>query len=274
MKTFSEQLLAARKASGLTQEQLAEQMNVSRPMISHWETGRTMPDLDTIKRLSQLLGYNFMQDETPKPPIEEKVSASNEDKESHKKRKWGYLYAFLSGVAVTIAVMYLVVLPKPSQENPDQMPTPAQLITSTPSTQTSETTKHLGALYVANDPPLVEIDPIEYYQQPNERVEGQAYLALSIDENPLRAVPAEQHNSGMVGWHYNCNIQEENGIAFTVTEYSEAFFFEDTGSYIYRFDADRITSWWGSNTIPDSANDRAAPPSRWMSGIDLESASC
>lgn len=62
MKTFPEQLLVARKASGMTQEQLAEQMNVSRPMISHWETGRSLPDLESVKRLSQILEFNFLQE--------------------------------------------------------------------------------------------------------------------------------------------------------------------------------------------------------------------
>lgn len=250
MKTFSEQLLVARKASGLTQEQLAEQMNVSRPMISHWETGRTMPDLDTIKRLSLLLNHNFMQDEAPEPLAEEKASASQEDKEPLKKRKWGYLYSFLGGVAVGLVVMYLIMLPQRPQENPDLGSAPPQSGTSTPSPQTSSSGKLVGTLAVDNNvPPLVEINTIEWYRQPNERIEGQAYLAISMDENPLHAVPWDEAESGF-GWHMLCDIQEENGIDFTVTEYSCAFFFNGTGAYIYRYDGDRVASWWGSNVIP------------------------
>ena len=224
MKTFSEQLLAARKASGMTQEQLAEQMNVSRPMISHWETGRTMPDLDTIKRLSQVLNYNFMQDDTPEQLGEEKALSTKEVKEPKKKLKWGYRYAFLSGVAVTIAVMYLVILPQRTRKNTPQVPTPTQTETTIPSAQMSASDKLVGTLAVDNDvPPLVEINPIEWYRQPNERIEGQAYLALSVDENPLHAVPWDEAESGF-GWHMLCDIQEKNDIEFTVTEYSVAFF--------------------------------------------------
>ena len=53
MKSFSEQLLKARAASGMTQEQLAQAVHVSRAAVSHWETGRYLPDFQTIQTLSQ-----------------------------------------------------------------------------------------------------------------------------------------------------------------------------------------------------------------------------
>ena len=37
-----------RKEKNLTQEQLAETLNVSRRTISRWETGSNMPDLDLL----------------------------------------------------------------------------------------------------------------------------------------------------------------------------------------------------------------------------------
>jgi transcriptional regulator with XRE-family HTH domain len=57
--TFGAQLSAARRAKGYTQEQLAELLSVSRTSVSRWESDRVMPDLETIKRLSVLLEYNF-----------------------------------------------------------------------------------------------------------------------------------------------------------------------------------------------------------------------
>ena len=44
-----------RQQSGLTQEQLAERMNVTRQTVSSWETGRTEPDIDTLHRISVYL---------------------------------------------------------------------------------------------------------------------------------------------------------------------------------------------------------------------------
>lgn len=41
-----------RKEKGLTQEQFAEQFNVSRRSVSRWETGNNMPDLDTLVEMA------------------------------------------------------------------------------------------------------------------------------------------------------------------------------------------------------------------------------
>ncbi len=39
----------------MTQEQLAERLNVTRQTLSSWETGRTQPDIDTLHSLSLVL---------------------------------------------------------------------------------------------------------------------------------------------------------------------------------------------------------------------------
>ena len=41
-----------RKEKGLTQEQLSEQLSVTRRTVSRWETGSNMPDLDILIELS------------------------------------------------------------------------------------------------------------------------------------------------------------------------------------------------------------------------------
>lgn len=64
MTTFSEELVRVRKAHGMTQEQLAAALQTSRSNISHWENGRTLPDLEMARRLSQVLDYNFFSLET------------------------------------------------------------------------------------------------------------------------------------------------------------------------------------------------------------------
>ena len=43
---FSEKLLTLRKANDMTQEQLAEKLDVSRQSISKWESGQATPELE------------------------------------------------------------------------------------------------------------------------------------------------------------------------------------------------------------------------------------
>ena len=43
-----------RREKGITQEQLAEQLNVSGRTVSRWETGSNMPDIDILVELAEL----------------------------------------------------------------------------------------------------------------------------------------------------------------------------------------------------------------------------
>lgn len=49
---FSEKLLTLRKANDMTQEQLAEKLDVSRQSISKWESGQATPELEKIVAMS------------------------------------------------------------------------------------------------------------------------------------------------------------------------------------------------------------------------------
>lgn len=53
---FSETLYTLRKKHALTQEQLAERLDVSRQSVSKWEAGQAMPEPDKIVALSDLFG--------------------------------------------------------------------------------------------------------------------------------------------------------------------------------------------------------------------------
>jgi len=50
---FNEKLQELRKNKGLTQEELAEALFVSRTAISKWESGRGYPNLDSLKEISR-----------------------------------------------------------------------------------------------------------------------------------------------------------------------------------------------------------------------------
>ena len=50
---FNEKLQELRKSRGLTQEELAEALYVSRTAISKWESGRGYPSIDSLKEISK-----------------------------------------------------------------------------------------------------------------------------------------------------------------------------------------------------------------------------
>ena len=63
---FSENLQFIRTQSSVTQEQLAEQLDVSRQSISKWETDASIPELEKLLRLSEL--FHITLDELVKGP--------------------------------------------------------------------------------------------------------------------------------------------------------------------------------------------------------------
>ena len=56
---FHEKLQQLRKKHNLTQEQLAEQLYVSRTAVSKWESGRGYPNLESLKTISKLFSVSI-----------------------------------------------------------------------------------------------------------------------------------------------------------------------------------------------------------------------
>ena len=55
---FADKLILLRKKAGWSQEELAEQMEVTRQSVSKWEGAQSIPDLEKIIRLSALFGVS------------------------------------------------------------------------------------------------------------------------------------------------------------------------------------------------------------------------
>ena len=56
---FNENLKYFRKKKGLTQENLAEKLNVSRQSVTKWASGKSLPDLENIKKLSHIFSVSI-----------------------------------------------------------------------------------------------------------------------------------------------------------------------------------------------------------------------
>lgn len=75
---LADKLIQLRKKAGWSQEELAEQMKVTRQSVSKWEGAQSVPDLEKIIRLSELFGVStdyLLKDEIEE--AEEKLSSED-----------------------------------------------------------------------------------------------------------------------------------------------------------------------------------------------------
>ena len=81
---FSEKLIALRKGRELTQEQLAEQLDVSRQSVSKWESGQAIPDVNNIIELSK--AFDVSLDYLLKPSEIDELSVKTDLLEQRQKQ--------------------------------------------------------------------------------------------------------------------------------------------------------------------------------------------
>ena len=91
---FGENLMRSRKKSGLSQEEVAAKLGVSRQTVSKWELGETLPDIQQAKKLSTL--YHITLDELVEldlqvKEIQEVIEKTTE--ETQKKIDWTAMWA-------------------------------------------------------------------------------------------------------------------------------------------------------------------------------------
>ncbi len=119
---FNNKLYELRKQKGLSQEELAGRLNVSRQTISKWEVGESAPDMDNLVSISELFGVSLDElvlDKTPEqeqPSVQVVRSELYMDIKEHvltddkKKAKKGLKIAGIAlGVFLLIDVISLVV---------------------------------------------------------------------------------------------------------------------------------------------------------------------
>lgn len=78
---LSERILALRKARNLSQEELAEQIGVSRQAVGKWESGQSLPDLDKVIALSEFFEVScdyLLKGAVPEAPTAPEVLKEDE----------------------------------------------------------------------------------------------------------------------------------------------------------------------------------------------------
>lgn len=88
--TLGQKLKEIRKKFGLSQEQLAEIINVSRQAITKWETDAGLPDTENLKELSRIfeISINYLLDNNNELPL--LVMKKKLDKDNYKNKISSY----------------------------------------------------------------------------------------------------------------------------------------------------------------------------------------
>lgn len=116
--TFGEKLQRLRQKAGMSQDALAEQLNVSRQAVSRWERDETMPETEKVVLIADLFGvttdYLLRQTEektTARPSAEPKKDWI--DKLTYLVKTKGYLAGWLLiawGALDLIGVLWMVLM--------------------------------------------------------------------------------------------------------------------------------------------------------------------
>lgn len=105
MKTFSEKLLGLRRREGLSQEQLAERLGVTRQSVSKWESGTAAPELGKLIAMSELFSVSvdyLVKDymDEPERPVPASAARLEERMEEISEYFRGWRYAWDSKTRV------------------------------------------------------------------------------------------------------------------------------------------------------------------------------
>ena len=100
MSNIGKNIKRFRAEKGMTQEQLAERLHVTRQAVSNWEQGKTQPDLETLSAMAEVFEV----------PVEELIYGNTTQKESkviiEKTTKKGIDMGAAVGVALAVVLSY------------------------------------------------------------------------------------------------------------------------------------------------------------------------
>ncbi len=100
---LGKKLIELRKSKKLSQEQLAEKINVTRQTISNWENGKFYPDIDALVRISKY--FNISLDDLLN--YDDKVLKYLKDSTDVVKSNKHLLYAIL--LNIVIIILFIII---------------------------------------------------------------------------------------------------------------------------------------------------------------------
>lgn len=138
--TLGQNLQAARKAKGLSQETLAERIGVSRQALGKWEKDIALPGLDNLQAAAQVLGVSVdtllgtgCADPAPAVTLDamRDLLAARDAEQRRHRRLWGLLGAAGAIVAVLLLVVQNMAYQRKMQSLTDSYANLQQQLSST-----------------------------------------------------------------------------------------------------------------------------------------------
>ncbi len=131
--SLGEKIYLLRKRSGMSQDELAETMDVSRQSISKWEAGKSTPSIESLVAMSEIFGVSvdYLVKDEAKPDedvkaskgepdasvadidetdLGQKLEETKEDGSFKDERQGSGLKAFLLKILIVVIVVAVVVL--------------------------------------------------------------------------------------------------------------------------------------------------------------------
>lgn len=118
---FHNKLYNLRKQKGLSQEELANRLNVSRQTISKWEVGDSTPDMEKLTAISDMFDISLDELVMDKVPARKDESLSKSeivgelkdkilsDESKKRTKKWVKIAAIILGVIVLIDIVSMII---------------------------------------------------------------------------------------------------------------------------------------------------------------------
>ena len=103
-----DKLIYLRKKNGLSQQELAQMMELSRQSVSRWESGGAVPGIDSLKLLSRLYGVSadyLLDDRLDAPTDTTRQEAPKPAPTASFLRKYGWFTAFILTLIVALVLL-------------------------------------------------------------------------------------------------------------------------------------------------------------------------
>lgn len=110
---FEEKIIHLRKQKGLSQEELAEQLGVSRQAVSRWELGQTLPDIPNLVQLCELFGVSadYLVKDEEQAAVKNDQTTKTIARLTREREKIRYLarkYYYTAWAAVLMAIGFML----------------------------------------------------------------------------------------------------------------------------------------------------------------------